>query len=237
MTSPDFLKILSDSINGRFLLWKAYSIGNWAQIVVRRAQDIIFMHASATAGSRPAAQEHEGQDGTYARAPGCWSPGSKSLREVRAYTQATLALICFNFAVPSRPVEVCYTMEKNESSGSFQLRLRWQVRNRLCKEHTVVEGKPFQKSSKDFSTHFPQDSNPCSPGSRVLAYQVNYKPEGNEQPPEIRNVTAMTDLLEVEPGNYNITVRAFNTAGYGPVAQLYIDTQRVNCKSQFIIFH
>ncbi|XP_056888724.1 uncharacterized protein LOC130525702 isoform X2 [Takifugu flavidus] len=100
--------------------------------------------------------------------------------------------------IPSRPVEVCYTVEKNEPSGSFQLRLRWQ------------------------------DSNPCDPGSRVLAYQVSYKPEGNEQLPEIRNVTDMTDLLEVEPGNYSITVRAFNTAGYGPVAQLYIDTQRVN---------
>lgn len=54
-------------------------------------------------------------------------------------------MLCFNFAVPSRPVEVCYTVEKNESGGSFLLRLRWQVRNRLCKEHTVVEGKHFQK--------------------------------------------------------------------------------------------
>lgn len=93
-----------------------------------------------------AAQEHKGQDGTYA--PGCWSPGSKSHREVRAHTQATLALICFNFAVPAKPVEVCYTVEKNESGGSFLLRLRWQVRNRLCKEHTVVEEKHFQKSSQ-----------------------------------------------------------------------------------------
>lgn len=128
-------------------------------------------------------------------------------------------------------------MEKNESGGSSLLRLRWQVRNRLCKEHSAVEGKHFQKSSKDFSTHSPQDSNPCSPGSRVLAYQVSYKPEGKKQLPEIWNVTDVTALLVVEPGNCSITVRAFNTAGYGPVTQLYIDTQRVNCKSQFIIFH
>lgn len=156
---------------------------------------------------------------------------------MRAHTQATLALICFIFAVPSRPIEVCYTVEKNESGGSSLLRLRWQVRNRLCKEHSAVEGKHFQKSSKDFSTHSPQDSNPCSPGSRVLAYQVSYKPEGKKQLPEIWNVTDVTALLVVEPGNCSITVRAFNTAGYGPVTQLYIDTQRVNCKSQLIIFH
>lgn len=42
------------------------------------------------------------------------------------------------------------------------------------------------------------------------------------------NVTDVTALLLVEEGNCSVTVRAFNTAGYGPVAQLYIHIQRVN---------
>lgn len=32
-----------------------------------------------------------------------------------------------HFTVPARPVDVCYTVEKAESGGSFLLRLRWQV--------------------------------------------------------------------------------------------------------------
>lgn len=35
--------------------------------------------------------------------------------------------LLYYFAVPSRPVEVCYTVEKTVSGGSFLLRLRWQV--------------------------------------------------------------------------------------------------------------
>lgn len=36
----------------------------------------------------------------------------------------------------------------------------------------------------------------------------------------------MTAVLDVEERKYNITVRAFNTAGYGPVAQLHVDVRR-----------
>ncbi|KAK5607930.1 hypothetical protein CRENBAI_008493 [Crenichthys baileyi] len=55
---------------------------------------------------------------------------------------------------------------------------------------------------------------------RVLGYRVSINPH---EP--VQNVTETTSLLVVKEGNYNITVQAFNTAGFGPAARLQIDTQ------------
>ncbi|XP_030581567.1 interleukin-6 receptor subunit beta [Archocentrus centrarchus] len=57
-------------------------------------------------------------------------------------------------------------------------------------------------------------------GGRILGYQISYEVGGL-----IQNVTDMTALLVVEEGNCSIAVKAFNTAGYGPVAHLSFDTQ------------
>nr|AAR25690.1 class I helical cytokine receptor number 27 [Tetraodon nigroviridis] len=101
--------------------------------------------------------------------------------------------------IPSRPVEVCYTVEKTGSGRSFLLRLRWQ------------------------------DRTPCDPGSRVLGYQVSYSPERKKQLQDavMVNVTDVTALLPAERGKFSVSVRAYNTAGFGPAARLCIDIQRV----------
>lgn len=83
-----------------------------------------------------------------------------------------------------------------------------------------------------FPSCFQQDRTLCDPGSHVLGYQVSYRPERKKQLQDalMLNVTDVTALLLAEEGNCSVTVRAYNTAGYGPVAQLYIDIQRVNCE-------
>ncbi|XP_005938714.1 interleukin-6 receptor subunit beta [Haplochromis burtoni] len=55
---------------------------------------------------------------------------------------------------------------------------------------------------------------------RILGYQMSYKEGGL-----IQNTTDVTRLV-VKEGNCSITVRAFNTAGYGPAAHLSFSTQR-----------
>lgn len=59
---------------------------------------------------------------------------------------------------------------------------------------------------------------------------MSYRPVREKQLQDtlMWNVTDVTALLLAEEGNCSITVRAYNTAGYGPVAQLYVDIQRVN---------
>lgn len=75
-------------------------------------------------------QQHRDSRDRVAPMQGHQSPGIEGHRGVRTQRgPSNAALICFLFTVPSRPVEVCYTVEKNESWGSFVLRLRWQVRN------------------------------------------------------------------------------------------------------------
>ncbi|KAM4576776.1 interleukin-6 receptor subunit beta isoform 3-T3 [Odontesthes bonariensis] len=59
---------------------------------------------------------------------------------------------------------------------------------------------------------------PHEPESRVLGYELNIEPDG-----KIENVTEATVLLVVDEGNCSITVRAFNTAGYGPAARVHIN--------------
>ncbi|XP_014912348.1 interleukin-6 receptor subunit beta isoform X1 [Poecilia latipinna] len=60
---------------------------------------------------------------------------------------------------------------------------------------------------------------------RVLGYQVRIDP--NEH---VQNVTETTFLLVVKEGNYSATVRAFNTAGFGPTTRLQINTQDQNSR-------
>uniref|UniRef100_A0A096LSX4 Interleukin-6 receptor subunit beta-like n=1 Tax=Poecilia formosa TaxID=48698 RepID=A0A096LSX4_POEFO len=60
---------------------------------------------------------------------------------------------------------------------------------------------------------------------RVLGYQVRIDP--NEH---VQNVTETTFLLVVKEGNYSASVRAFNTAGFGPTTRLQIDTQDQNSR-------
>uniref|UniRef100_A0A671X218 Fibronectin type-III domain-containing protein n=2 Tax=Sparus aurata TaxID=8175 RepID=A0A671X218_SPAAU len=102
--------------------------------------------------------------------------------------------------VPSRPPEVCYRVEKTDSGGSLHLHLMWKdLENRDAGDH-------------------------------ILGYQVSYKPASEQQPQDsfVQNVTGVTALLVVEEGNCSVTVKALNTAGYGPAANLSIDTQRQN---------
>ncbi|XP_042277102.1 interleukin-6 receptor subunit beta [Thunnus maccoyii] len=102
---------------------------------------------------------------------------------------------------PSRPPEVCYRVEKTDSGERPQLRLMWK------------------------------DLDLSEAGGRILGYQVSYKPV-KEWPLQdrtlIQNVTEVTALLVVEEGNCNVTVKAFNEAGYGPATCLKIDTHRQN---------
>ncbi|XP_044051841.1 interleukin-6 receptor subunit beta isoform X2 [Siniperca chuatsi] len=102
--------------------------------------------------------------------------------------------------VPSRPPEVCYRVEKNDSGGSFLLHLMWK------------------------------DLDLCDAGGRILGYQVSYTPVKKQQLQDrlIRNVTEVMALLVVEEGNCSVTVTAFNKAGNGPAARLSIDTLRQN---------
>ncbi|XP_031734792.1 uncharacterized protein LOC116400846 [Anarrhichthys ocellatus] len=108
---------------------------------------------------------------------------------------------------PSRPPEVCYRVEKNDSGGSFLLHLMW----------------------KDLDLR--------DAGGRILGYQVSYEPsekkkkkrqqqQQQQQHRHIQNVTEVTALLEVDEGNCSVTVAAFNAAGYGPAAHLSIDPER-----------
>ncbi|XP_041642778.1 interleukin-6 receptor subunit beta [Cheilinus undulatus] len=62
-------------------------------------------------------------------------------------------------------------------------------------------------------------------GGRILGYQVSYGPM-RTQDRLIKNVRDVTAVLEVNAGNYSVSVRAFNMAGYGPAANISIDTQR-----------
>lgn len=89
----------------------------------------------------------------------------------------------------------------------------------------------FRRDKLRFPSCFQQDRTLCDPGSRVLGYQVSYRPARKKkelQDTLIWNVTDVTALLPAEEGNCSVTVRAFNTAGYGPVAQLFIDIERVD---------
>uniref|UniRef100_A0A3B4YUZ0 Interleukin-6 receptor subunit beta-like n=1 Tax=Seriola lalandi dorsalis TaxID=1841481 RepID=A0A3B4YUZ0_SERLL len=103
--------------------------------------------------------------------------------------------------VPSRPPEVCYRVERNDSGESLLLHLMWKA------------------------------------GGRILGYQVSYEPVTRRhlQDRLIRNVTGVMDTLVVEEGNYSVTVTAFNKAGYGPAANLSIDTHRQ--KSEWWLSH
>lgn len=81
-------------------------------------------------------------------------------------------------------------------------------------------------------------------GDHILGYQVSYEPAKKQRPWDgiIQNVTEVTALLVVGEENCTVTVRAFNTAGYGPAAHLSIDTQRQNSEwnnvsSMQIVFH
>ncbi|XP_050930827.1 interleukin-6 receptor subunit beta isoform X2 [Lates calcarifer] len=67
-------------------------------------------------------------------------------------------------------------------------------------------------------------------GGRGLGYQVSCRPARRQRPQDtlIQNVTGAMAPLEVKEGNYSVTVRAFNSAGFGPAAQLSIDTQTQN---------
>ncbi|XP_034027057.1 interleukin-6 receptor subunit beta [Thalassophryne amazonica] len=65
---------------------------------------------------------------------------------------------------------------------------------------------------------------PHEAGGRVLGYQVSHTPVKEEDQGSIHNVTDLMALLVVEAGNSNVTVSAFNTAGYGPTAHLGIST-------------
>lgn len=89
----------------------------------------------------------------------------------------------------------------------------------------------FRRDKLQFPSRFQQDRTPCEPGSRVLGYQVSYRPARKKKQLQntfIWNVTDVTALLPAEEGNCSVIVRAFNTAGYGPVAQLDIDIERVD---------
>ncbi|XP_075935016.1 interleukin-6 receptor subunit beta [Anarhichas minor] len=107
---------------------------------------------------------------------------------------------------PSRPPEVCYRVEKNDSGGSFLLHLMW----------------------KDLDLR--------DAGGRILGYQVSYEPsekkkkkkkrQQQQQHRHFQNITEVTALLEVDEGNCSVTVAAFNAAGYGPAAHLSIDPER-----------
>ncbi|XP_071339984.1 interleukin-6 receptor subunit beta isoform X2 [Trachinotus anak] len=101
--------------------------------------------------------------------------------------------------VPSKPPEVCYRLER-DSNGSLVLHLMWK-------------GLDLYEA-----------------GGHILGYQVSYelvKKQGLQHR-LIRNVTDVMEDLVVEEGNCTVTVTAFNTAGFGPAAQLSIDTQRQN---------
>uniref|UniRef100_UPI0037E8CEBF interleukin-6 receptor subunit beta isoform X2 n=1 Tax=Semicossyphus pulcher TaxID=241346 RepID=UPI0037E8CEBF len=100
--------------------------------------------------------------------------------------------------VPSRPPEVCYRVEQTDSGASVLLHLMW----------------------KDLDLR--------EAGGRILGYQVSYEPVKKKQLRDrlIQNVTEVTALLVVEAGNCNVTVTAFNMAGYGPAARVSIDTGR-----------
>ncbi|XP_029367402.1 interleukin-6 receptor subunit beta isoform X2 [Echeneis naucrates] len=98
---------------------------------------------------------------------------------------------------PSRPPEVCFQVEGPDGGGSLHLHLMWK-------------GLDLQEA-----------------GGRVLGYQVTYEPKEGQRLQDrlARNVTEPTAHLVVGEGNYNVTVAAFNTAGYGPAAELSINTQ------------
>ncbi|XP_054895676.1 interleukin-6 receptor subunit beta [Poeciliopsis prolifica] len=64
-----------------------------------------------------------------------------------------------------------------------------------------------------------------SGSGRVLGYQVRIDPNQH-----LQNVTETTFLLVVKEGNYSATVRAFNTAGFGPATRLQINTQDQNSR-------
>lgn len=105
------------------------------------------------------------------------------------------------------------------------------VKNTPCCRGEMLHCSRRDKFQFRFPSCFQQDRTLCDPGSRVLGYQVSYWPERKKkqlQDTLIRNVTDVTALLPAEEGNCSVTVRAYNTAGYGPVAQLYIDIRGVN---------
>lgn len=100
----------------------------------------------------------------------------------------------------------------------------------LCKERAELHCLGGNKLRFRFPSCFQQDRTLCDSGSRVLGYQVSYRPERKKQLQDtsIWNVTDVTVLLLAEEGNCSVTVRAYNTAGYGPDARLYINIQGVN---------
>ncbi|XP_067378607.1 uncharacterized protein [Channa argus] len=103
--------------------------------------------------------------------------------------------------VPWKSPDVCYRVDDaSESSGRLLLHLMWKT----------------------------LDSGDAK--GRVLGYQVSYRPVKEQQLQDefILYVTEVSASLEVKGGEWNVTVRAFNMAGYGPAAQLTIDTQRRN---------
>ncbi|KAK2838126.1 hypothetical protein Q5P01_015338 [Channa striata] len=101
--------------------------------------------------------------------------------------------------VPCEPPGVCYQVDNpSDSSGRHTLRLMWKALD-------------------------PRDA-----GGRVLGYQVSYRPVKTQQLWDSVNTTEASASLEVKGGAWNVTVRAFNTAGYGPAATLCIDTQSQN---------
>ncbi|XP_040012090.1 interleukin-6 receptor subunit beta isoform X2 [Xiphias gladius] len=97
---------------------------------------------------------------------------------------------------PSRAPEVCYGVEKTDSGERFYL--MW----------------------KGLDLH--------EAGGIILGYQVSYEPvrEQHLRHRFTQNVTGWRMILNVEEGTWIVTVAAFNRAGYGPAANLSIDTQR-----------
>lgn len=81
-----------------------------------------------------------------------------------------------------------------------------------------------------------QDLNLCDPGGHILGYQVSYKLLGKEDM-VIEHVAEVAALLLVKEGNYTVTVRAFNSAGYGPAVHLNIDIRRQNGEWFICLLH
>ncbi|XP_026199743.1 interleukin-6 receptor subunit beta isoform X2 [Anabas testudineus] len=101
-------------------------------------------------------------------------------------------------SVPSKSPQVCYRLEYTDSGEPFLLHLMWKALDLY------------------------------DAGSRVLSYQVSYRSviERSTSVTIIKNVTEVVVPLEVEEGNWSVTVTAFNAVGYGPSAHLNIATQR-----------
>uniref|UniRef100_A0A3Q2TSC8 Uncharacterized LOC105921800 n=1 Tax=Fundulus heteroclitus TaxID=8078 RepID=A0A3Q2TSC8_FUNHE len=79
-----------------------------------------------------------------------------------------------------------------------------------------------EKTDNDGSLllHLWMASDPGESAGRVLGHQVWVHPQEH-----VQNITETTAILVVKEGNYTVTVRAFNTAGFGPAARLQIDTR------------